>query len=505
MSWTHGYHAEQGYSHGYYAETMPLRLHWAALMQDHLTPREGFRYLDAGCGQGLNLILAAAAHPDAEFVGLDFMPEHIAHGRSLAQACGLKNIQFIEADFRELADNPTALAKLGEFDYAVCHGITTWIAPVVRNALFMLLSKVLRPGGLFYNSYNTYPGWLSVAPFQHLVLLEQKQRSAHQAISAANESILALKDAGSALTQLNPALMKRLETMQKQDPVYLVQEYNNLHWRPVYVTEMVEILAAYKFEYLGTASLPEAFHDNLPLNIKALIDRQPTQALKMQLMDYALNQQFRRDLYIKGRNRPWKAQREGMILDSRFIVQTLKPLPAEKEPFIFESGTLKVEGQNELYSKILNQFKQDKGLTLGELRLDNKPISIDSSIKIVSQLMHGGWLLPYQEHAPSAAQTNKAIITAVSEGAPYKYLSSPRTGSALAMGAIDMLILESLLKGLPESAWAETVSKNLARLGQGLMKDGKAVENRAKALETIKQQIDAFKQSLPQLKRLGVM
>ena len=33
MNWKHGYYADSGYTFGFYAETMPWRLHWAALLQ----------------------------------------------------------------------------------------------------------------------------------------------------------------------------------------------------------------------------------------------------------------------------------------------------------------------------------------------------------------------------------------------------------------------------------------------------------------------------------------
>ena len=107
MDWKRGYFAEAGYTYGYYEETMPSRLYLAALLQGYLAPRESFRYLDAGCGQGFNLIVAAINHPDSEFVGIDFMPEHIAHGRALAARLKLNNISFIEADFTELAQRST--------------------------------------------------------------------------------------------------------------------------------------------------------------------------------------------------------------------------------------------------------------------------------------------------------------------------------------------------------------------------------------------------------------
>lgn len=127
-----------------------------------------------GLWPGLDLVIAAACHPHSEFVGIDFMPEHIAHARSLAQDCGLTNVSILEGDFLALSESPDTL---GEFDFAVCHGIATWVAPVIRQALFKLVGRVLKPGGLFYNRYNTLPGWLPMLPFQQLVLLQQRTQS----------------------------------------------------------------------------------------------------------------------------------------------------------------------------------------------------------------------------------------------------------------------------------------------------------------------------------------
>lgn len=74
----------------------------------------------------------AENHPDKEFVGIDFMPEHVAHGWA-------------------------------------------WVAPAVREALFKLAGSLPKPGGLIYDIYNTYPGWLPASRFQHLVMQLQQR------------------------------------------------------------------------------------------------------------------------------------------------------------------------------------------------------------------------------------------------------------------------------------------------------------------------------------------
>ena len=251
MDWKHGYYADAGYTYGFYPEASPARLQWAALIQGHALPRQRFRYLDAGCGQGLSVIFAAAAHPDSEFVGIDFLPEHIAHARRLAEAAGLDNVTFVEGDFVTLARNPAAL---GAFDYAICHGITTWIAPEVKSALFDLIGQTLRPGGVFYNSYNTYPGWLASVPFQHYVLLEQRTKTGTLALKAARELMERLQKIPSpSIFASLPGLQGRLKSLESQDPAYLVQEYNNQFWQPVFVTEMIDAMAAVKLSAPATS------------------------------------------------------------------------------------------------------------------------------------------------------------------------------------------------------------------------------------------------------------
>ena len=88
-SWHRGYFADTGYTHGYFREMAPSYLAWAALMQGVAVPTRDFRYVDLGCGQGFGLILLAACHPDSQFIGVDFMPAHVAHARQLAREGGV--------------------------------------------------------------------------------------------------------------------------------------------------------------------------------------------------------------------------------------------------------------------------------------------------------------------------------------------------------------------------------------------------------------------------------
>ncbi len=506
QDWTHGYFADSGYTYGYYPETMPARLRWAALMQGHKLPDSGFRYLDAGCGQGLNLILAAAAHPDSSFVGIDFLPEHIAHARELARRCGINNVRFIEADFAEVAETP---GYLGEFDYAVAHGISTWVAPRVQQALFRLISRVLRPGGVFYNSYNTFPGWLGVVPFQHLVLLEQRSKNGSHALQAARDAMERLKDSSRAMFDGLPALQQRMQVMDKQDQAYLVQEYNNAYWQPMFFTQMADALAQVKLDYLGTATLGEMFDGVLPPAVRSLLAEQADATLRQQLRDYACNTAFRRDLFVKGRQRPWKWEADGLLRAQRVIAAPLTPRPAPGEPFLIRAGSVRLNGDAAFYGQLLERLEQQpEGMTTGELiDSESEPAKRDNVLQALTLLMHGGWVLPYRPSPGDAGRAcNLGMAVAAYDGAPYRYACAPAADTALPFSDIDWVLLRAVAAEVPREHWPAEVEQWLRRLGRELVVDGQPVTKTEEREALLNKQIELFDtQRLPALRRLGGM
>jgi SAM-dependent methyltransferase len=496
MHWKHGYYTETGYTYGYYAETMPTRLRWAALLQGQIAPEQRFRYLDAGCGQGLNLIVAAACHPDSEFVGIDFLPEHIAHAQALAQRCGLTNVRFIEGDFIAWSEDPSAL---GQFDYVVCHGISTWIAPVVKKALFSLIGQCLKPGGIFYNSYNTYPGWLAVTPFQHLVLLEQRQRNGFQALEAAKNSMARLKELNGGIISQLPGLQLRLDSMQSMEPAYLVQEYNNQFWQPVFVTQMMDDLSAVKLEYLGTATLSEAFEGALPAALREWLNQHSNPMLKEQLRDYALNQGFRRDLYVKGRRKPWANAYPSMLQSQRFRANPTAAMPAEGQSWVIKGGAMELKGEAPFYGSLMQHLIKagEQGLTLAQLMETQPNAAYRSAVtQTVSLLVHGNWAFPYLPEATgkkvNARAVNAALAQSALDGAPYRYLILPKAGCAYTLAESDWLLINLDITGVPESKWLQAITEGMTRTGKTLMKDGKPVTDPATAAQLFEAAMNDF-------------
>jgi len=503
MNWKHGYYADSGYTYGYYVEAMPLRLHWAALIQGQLTPTHRFRYVDVGCGQGFNLILAAAAHPDSEFIGIDFMPSHIAHARDLAARCGLSNITFIEADFVTLASDQATVKSLGEFDYVVCHGISTWISQKVKKSLFTLVGSILKPGGLFYNSYNTLPGWLNMAPFQHLVRLLQQNNSGLEAITKA-QSLMDTLVKFSPLGQHFPTLKERVGSLMELDPTYLVQELNNHFWEPVFVSQMIDDLALVKLDYLGTATLSEIFLDTLPPEIAILLENITDPKLKLQMRDYAVYKSFRRDLYVKGILPVWREQLREQILNTRFVADPMVKRPEVDQGYRFSSGLVEVDGNYELCSAIVQQMDVPGGLSLRELNRLNKEFSYSSLSKMASLLLSGGWLRFYKD-VDFSSSVNKGISNAVIQGAPYHCLSAPRAGSAIYLRDLEIMFANACFQAIPQREWPSFVSGVLHGLGGALMKEGEKIADPKMSLELLEAEMEIFKKHIPWLVAMGVL
>jgi SAM-dependent methyltransferase/methyltransferase-like protein len=112
-----------------------------------------FRYLELGSGNGANVLALAAQFPRCSFVGVDRDGAAIAEGRRVAEACGIENLELVEADVRGFSAGDVP------FDYVLCHGVYSWVPPDAQERILALAQEALAPLGVACVSYNTLPGW----------------------------------------------------------------------------------------------------------------------------------------------------------------------------------------------------------------------------------------------------------------------------------------------------------------------------------------------------------
>ena len=99
----------------------------------------GSRVLEAGCGVGAQTLILAARSPDADIVSIDVSDASVAAARRAAEAAGLRNVAFQQADVFHL---PFPAAS---FDHVfLCFVLEHLASPV---SALEKLRAVLKPGG----------------------------------------------------------------------------------------------------------------------------------------------------------------------------------------------------------------------------------------------------------------------------------------------------------------------------------------------------------------------
>jgi SAM-dependent methyltransferase len=163
-----GYVTDIGYTSGFYPETAPGHLAFAALVGGQAPGRRlrPQRVLELGFGQGFGLALLAAANPDIAFEGCDFNAAHVAHLRGLIAEAGLANLSVTEASFEAAA----AQAGDDDVDIVLLHGVLSWVAREAEEGILAIVRRRLRQQGVLYVSYNCLQGWAPLAPIRQFII-----------------------------------------------------------------------------------------------------------------------------------------------------------------------------------------------------------------------------------------------------------------------------------------------------------------------------------------------
>jgi len=99
--------------------------------------------LDLGCGAGLDSLIAAErVGPNGRVIGVDFSEAMLARARQAVAETGADNAEFYQADAENLPIGD------GIIDIALVNGIFN-LNPK-RDAIFLDLARVVRPGGTVY-------------------------------------------------------------------------------------------------------------------------------------------------------------------------------------------------------------------------------------------------------------------------------------------------------------------------------------------------------------------
>jgi SAM-dependent methyltransferase len=309
-----GYVTDTTYADTFFRELSPSWLNYVAALNGVKPQRldRAFRYLELGCGFGTSSVVNAAAFPSGAFHACDLNEAHIASGRAYAERLGIDNIELRAQTFAALlADD------LPPFDFIVLHGVYSWVDAATRDVIRQLLSRLLAPGGLVYVSYNALPGWSHELPLRKLLVeLAPRSGTAAERSERAAGAMDALRAGGLRYFTANPGAGAAVDAYVRGEGHYLAHEFMNAAWEPFYGVDVGDEFASIGLQIVGSATLA---NNHLPLMIDGqaaeAISSLPSRRQQQLAIDFAINQRFRRDVFVRSTG----ARTDGSRLDEVVI------------------------------------------------------------------------------------------------------------------------------------------------------------------------------------------
>lgn len=512
--WTAGYVADIGYTYGYYTELNPLRVR-LAFLNAGLVPPEVGTACELGFGQGMSANMHAAASV-AQWSGTDFNPAQAGFAQELARVSD-SGAQLVDEAF----DAFCGRTDLPEFDYIGLHGIWSWISDENRGVIVDFIRRKLKVGGVLYISYNTQPGWAAMVPMrdlltEHAEVLGSDGAGIVSRIDAALTFADQLLAANPAYARANPQIADRIKKIKEQNRHYVAHEYFNRDWQPMAFARMAQWLEPAKLQWACSAHFLDAIDAvNLTAEQQTLLKGIPDPMFRQTTRDFCVNQQFRRDYWVKG-------QRSLTPLEQAEDLRTQRILLVQPRADV----SLKVTGslgeatlQEAVYAPILDLLADHKARSLAQLEQGLKAsaagqaISFAQLLQAVMVLCGAGVVVPVQDEAaiPKAKKRtdklNLHLMGKARSSSELVYLASPVTGGGVNVPRFHQLFLLARQQGHKQPPdWAQYVWNTLALQGQRLLKEGQTLETAEENIAELTEQANTFaEKQLPILKALQIV
>lgn len=508
--WTAGYVADVGYTFGYYNELNPIRAKLAFLNKGLVVPEFGTA-CELGFGQGISANFHAAAS-QTTWHGTDFNPAQAAFAQELAVAAGA-GAQLHDLSFEEFA----VRSDLPDFDYIGLHGIWSWISNENRTVIVDFIRRKLKVGGVLYISYNTLPGWASFAPMRHLMTEHASIiGSEGHGIVSRIDGALAFAEKFLATNPLfsraNPLIGDRIKNISSQNRHYLAHEYFNKDWHPMHFATMAEWLEPAKLQFACSAHFIDHIDAvNLTKEQQEFIREIPDPMFRESVRDFVVNQQFRRDYWVKGARRLTALERSEALLHQQVLL-----IVPRADVSLKVKGALGDADMNEsVYGPILDVLADHNPKAISQLinAVKDKGVSSAQVVEAVVVLVGGANVAQVQDSKTvskaviNTRKLNKHLLNKSRTSNEIAYLASPVTGGGIVVDRMPQLFLLAIGQGKKEPAeWAQFALQVVEGQGQKLIKEGKTIDTREDSMTLLMQEANNFVQKkLPILKALQIV
>ncbi|MDO9461510.1 MAG: methyltransferase regulatory domain-containing protein [Alphaproteobacteria bacterium] len=508
--WTSGYVADVGYTYGYYGELNPLREKLALLAAGYdIAPCR--TACELGFGQGISVNIHSASQPDTAYWATDFNSAQAGFAQLVAGASG-SNVSLFDQSFEEFCRRD----DLPGFDSIGLHGIWSWISDENRAVIVDFIRRKLNVGGVVYISYNTLPGWAPMVPMRHLLTEHAAIMGAHgQGIVGRIDGAISFAEKLITLnpqySRVNPMVAERLKSIKDQNRHYLAHEYFNRDWRPMPVAEMAKWLEPAKLSFACSAHYMDHIDAvNLTPDQLTFLREIPDTLFRETVRDFMVNQQFRRDYWVRGGRKLTSLELLDILRRQRYVLA----IPRENLSLKVKGALGEVEPTAAIYDPILDVFADNQPKTLGQVEqlVKEKNINIAQLREAAIILSGSGFLHPAQDDRqiskakPFTDRLNAYLIDKSRSSNDVTYLASPVTGGGIQIARFNQMFLKAKSLGKKAPAeWAATTWQILASQGQRILKDGKTLETPQENLDELTVQANNFAQTqLPCLKALAI-
>jgi methyltransferase-like protein/ubiquinone/menaquinone biosynthesis C-methylase UbiE len=281
-----------------FPETHPDHLATQAILCGATPPSVGgCRVLELGCASGGNLIPLALALPGATFVGIDLSARQIDLGLKRVEQFGLKNITLRQLDIADVDET------LGTFDYILCHGVYSWVAPAIQEAIFRTCARNLAPDGVAYVSFNVFPGWHPRGLVRELMMFHvEGVADPDQRAAGARAVLRTILD---AIPNTDSSYARQLAELAapiaSQDDDYLHHEYLEEENHPLYFTDFVAEAADHGLRWMTEARFrtrADQQPEPIQRTLHSLAPDPSDMVRREQYHDFLRNRTFRRALLV---------------------------------------------------------------------------------------------------------------------------------------------------------------------------------------------------------------
>lgn len=443
--WSEGYFTDLPYTYGYYREMCPQYLRFCLLLRGLWAPPiSGFSYLELAMGNGYSANIHAASGT-GKFLGMDFLPEHASFAQNMA-CTGHTGLIVSDESIEDFCSRDENM-----YDYICIHGGWTWIAAKNRDYITDFLLRRLKPGGIFFVSYNCWPGSSTNAPLRELFTLfnDYYQPPGVPPAERIRSSVSLAEtflQSGPLFLNSSSWFMERFASLKKEGISYLAHEFLNSNWKIFWFREVAKQLANAKLRYGASCRVCDNLSDfGLTPEASRFLNSVHNEIVRQQLWDFLCNTQFRGDIFCKGALPLNRQKRTEQLKAFPFVL--IKPLASLE--YALDSGMGRYTLDEKAHGSVAailaaNNYKPKTLDKIYEQMKDD--MDFDELVAIITRLVAKNYAQPCQTIRDASVdercgRLNKFILAEDREGERLKYLASPATGGGVEISAAERVFL----------------------------------------------------------------